>query len=156
MRRNNGFPDIETAERLLEEECEKLPEEVFRDLNGGVNLQPGFRRAPDGLYTLGLYHNDAMGRWIELFYGSMRAVQPDCDEDALRTLLGDTLKHELTHHLENMAGDRSLEEWDAEHRAELLSGFYDEGCDTAQFAGGRYTPPAAALRRRRRRDDADS
>ncbi len=153
MRRNKDFPDIDTAQRLLEEECEKLPEEVFQSLNGGVNLQPGWRRSPDGLYTLGLYHNDAMGRWIELFYGSMRAVQPDCDEDALRAMLSETLRHELTHHLENMAGDRSLEEWDAEHRAELLSGFYDEGCDTAQFAGGRYTPPP--MLRRRRDDDED-
>lgn len=155
MRQNNGFPDIETAARLLDEECEKLPEAVFQNLNGGVNLQPEVRRDADGLYTLGLYHNDAMGRWIELFYGSMRAVQPDCDEEALRELLSSTLRHELTHHLENMAGDRSLEEWDAAHRAQLLSGFYDEDCATAQFAGGRYTPPEAARRRRRRPDDGD-
>ena len=100
-----------------------------------MNLQLGVRRDADGLYTLGLYHNDAMGRWIELFYGSMRAVHPDCDEDALRELLSETLRHELTHHLENMAGDRSLELWDEAHRAELLSGFYDDDCATAQFAG---------------------
>ena len=155
MRRNKDFPDIETAARLLDEECEKLPQEIFQGLNGGVNLQPDWRRDADGLYTMGLYHNDAMGRWIEIFYGSMRAVQPDCDEDALRTMLADTLKHELTHHLENMAGDRSLETWDAAPRAELLSGFSDDDCDTPQFAGGRYTPPGA-LRRRRRDDDADS
>ena len=155
MRRNDGFPDIETAERLLEEACEALPEAVFQGLNGGVNLQPGWKRSPDGLYTLGLYHNDAMGRWIELFYGSMRAVQPDCDEAALGELLSSTLRHELTHHLESMAGDRSLELWDETHRAELLSGFYDEDCGTAQFAGGRYTSPASALHRRRRQPDAD-
>ena len=154
MLQNNGFPDIETAERILNEECEKLPEAVFQGLNGGVSLQKDWRRGPDGLYILGLYHNDIMGRWIELFYGSMRAVQPDCDEDALRELLAGTLKHELTHHLENMAGDRSLEEWDEAHRAELLSGFYGEGCDTAQFAGGRYKPPAQ-LRRRRRNGNGD-
>ena len=75
MRRNKDFPDIETARRILDEECEKLPGEVFRELNGGVNLQPDVRRSPDGLYTMGLYHNDVMGRWIEIFYGSMRAVQ---------------------------------------------------------------------------------
>ena len=149
MRRNKDFPDIETAERILDEECEKLPQAVFEHLNGGVNLQPGVRRDADGLYTLGLYHNDAMGRWIELFYGSMRAVHPDCDEDALRELLSETLRHELTHHLENMAGDRSLDLWDEAHRAELLSGFYDDDCATAQFAGGRYTPPDGVLRRRR-------
>ena len=155
MRRNKDFPDFDTAARILDEECEKLPEEIFRKLNGGVNLQRDWRRDADGLYTMGLYHNDAMGRWIEIFYGSMRAVQPDCDEDALRAMLSETLRHELTHHLENMAGDRSLEKWDEQHRAELLSGFYDDGCDTPQFAGGRYTPPAA-LRRRRRDEDADS
>ncbi len=153
MRRNKGFPDIETARRILDEECEKLPGEVFRELNGGVNLQPDVRRSPDGLYTMGLYHNDVMGRWIEIFYGSMRAVQPDCDEDALRAMLSETLRHELTHHLENMAGDRSLERWDEQHRAELLAGFYEEDCDTPQFAGGRYTPPP--MLRRRRDDDED-
>jgi len=150
MWRNKDFPDIETAERLLNEEAEKLPPEVYRDLNGGVNLLPEARRDSDGLYTLGLYHCDAMGRYIELFYGSFQKTNPDADEEALRKLLGSTLRHELTHHLESLAGDRSLERWDEQHRAQLLSGLYDEDVNTPLFAGGQYTRPAApALRRRR-------
>jgi len=150
MRRNKDFPDIETAERLLNEEAEKLPAEIYRELNGGVNLLPELRRDADGLLLLGLYHHNVMGRYIELFYGSFRAAHPDADEKRLRQLLGETLRHELTHHLENLAGDRSLEKWDAEHRAALLRGLYDEDVGTARFAGGMYKrPEGPALRRRR-------
>lgn len=150
MRRNKDFPDIETAERLLNEEAEKLPPEIFRELNGGINLLPEARRDADGLYTLGLYHHNAMGRYIELFYGSFRATHPDADEESLRQALRETLHHELTHHLENLAGDRSLEKWDEQHRAQLLHGLYDEDVATAQFAGGHYTKPGCpALHRRR-------
>lgn len=150
MRQNKDFPDIETAERLLNEEAEKLPEEIFQGLNGGINLLPEARQDRDGLYTLGLYHHDAMGRYIELFYGSFQKTNPEADEAQLRWLLGDTLRHELTHHLESLAGDRSLEKWDEQHRAQLLSGLYDEDVHTTRFAGGRYTRPSApALHRRR-------
>lgn len=150
MRQNNGFPDIETAEALLSSACEKLPEEVFRDLNGGVNLLPDVRRDADGLYTLGLYHNDTMGRYIEIFYGSLRAVHPTADEATLGELLGETLRHELTHHLESLAGDRSLEKWDAQHRAALLRGFYDDDVSTASFAGGQYRRTVSPNLHRRR------
>lgn len=150
MRQNRDFPNLETAERLLNEEAEKLPPEIYRELNGGVNLLPDVRRDADGLYTLGLYHCNTMGRYIELFYGSFRAVYPDADETALQQALGETLRHELTHHLENLAGDRSLEKWDEQHRAELLQGLYDTDTATARFAGGHYTKPAGpALHRRR-------
>ena len=150
MRRNKNFPDIETAARLLDEEAEKLPAEIYRELNGGVNLLPEARRDASGLYTLGLYHYDAMGRYIELFYGSFKKTNPEADEDSLRQLLGETLRHELTHHLESLAGDRSLERWDEEHRAQLLRGLYDEDVNTPLFAGGQYKKPdAPALRRRR-------
>ena len=150
MRRNDGFPDIASAERLLDEEAEQLPEAIFRELNGGVNLLPEARRDASGLYILGLYHHNTMGRYIELFYGSFRALYPEADEERLRSLLGETLRHELTHHLENLAGDRSLEKWDERHRAELLRGLYDEDVGTTQFAGGMYRKPEVpALRRRR-------
>ena len=150
MRQNKDFPSIDRAEELLAAECEALPEEIFAELNGGVNLLPDIRRDGDGLYIMGLYHNDVMGRYVELFYGSFRAVHPEADEDALRALLGETLRHELTHHLESLAGDRSLEKWDEEHRRALLRGLYDEDASTAQFAGGQYRrPEIPALHRRR-------
>lgn len=150
MPRNKDFPDIETAAELLSQACERLPEEIFRELNGGVNLLPEQRRSADGLVTLGLYHHNAMGRYIELFYGSFRAVYPDADANLLAQKLDETLRHELTHHLESLAGDRSLERWDEQHRAMLLRGTYDDDTATTAFLGGGYTRPEAALRRRRR------
>jgi hypothetical protein len=58
---------FQEAGRMLDEACEALPEEIFRKLNGGVNLLPDTRRDADGDYVLGLYHNDEMGRYVEIF-----------------------------------------------------------------------------------------
>ncbi len=105
---------IENMQAILEELIEELPEELFRELNGGVILLPGIkknRRVPnDDLFVLGEYHRGGnMGRYIALYYGSFRRVFGHLDEKALRERLLHTLKHEFTHHLESLAGERDLE-----------------------------------------------
>ena len=98
---------------MLDEIAEELPEEVFMDLNGGVSLVPQAKRSeadPEGgLYTLGEYHHDQMGRYIVLYYGSIRAVHGGDTRDELRLNLKRLLTHELTHHIEMLAGERDLE-----------------------------------------------
>ncbi len=55
-----------------------------------------------------------MGRGIVLFYGSFLKVYPGLREDErAKGLIMDVLKHELTHHLESLAGARDLEIADA-------------------------------------------
>ena len=105
---------FEEAGRVLDEAAERLPEGIFEDLNGGVNLLPEEKLGEDGRYVLGLYHHDSMGRYVEIFYGSFAKVYPDADDATLAEELRKTLYHELTHHVENKAGDRTLEHWDEE------------------------------------------
>lgn len=103
---------FEQAGRMLDAAVEELPSGIFRGLNGGVNLLPGERLSDDGRYTLGLYHNDSMGRYVEIFYGSFAALYGELSPEKFERKLKKTLHHELTHHIENLAGDRTLEKWD--------------------------------------------
>lgn len=63
----------------------------------------------EDVYIMGEYCVDEMGRYINIYYGSFAALLFDEPrrvwEDELRT----TLRHELTHHVEGLAGERSLE-----------------------------------------------
>ena len=98
---------------MLDEIASELPEEVFRELNGGVSILPDTKLStadPGGnLYTLGEYRRDQMGRYIVIYYGSIRAVHGGNTRDEMRVNLRKLLTHELTHHLESLAGDRDLE-----------------------------------------------
>jgi len=104
---------IEEVNKLLDEIAAELPEEIFRELNGGVNLLPEAKRNDadsDGrLFTLGEYRHDQMGRYIAIYYGSLCAVYRDASHKKMRRYLRDLLTHELTHHLESLAGERDLE-----------------------------------------------
>ena len=113
---------FEEVGALLDRAAEALPREIFLDLNGGVNLIDEERRDEDGNYIMGLYHHDGMGRYIEIFYGSFAALYPNLTADRLEVKLRKTLHHELTHHIENKAGDRTLEKWDEWHKAMLAMG----------------------------------
>jgi len=108
---------IEEISDMLDEAAAQLPSEVFDKLNGGVSLLPNTvqnNNDPDGgLYTLGEYRYDQMGRYIYIYYGSICAVYPYITADHMRQRLKDLLAHELTHHLESLAGERDLEIQDA-------------------------------------------
>ena len=104
---------IEELNEMLDEIAAELPDEVFRDLNGGVGLLEDAKKSradPDGkLYTLGEYRRDQMGRYIVIYYGSFCAVYGGVSHKKMRKHLRDVLTHELTHHLESMAGEYDLE-----------------------------------------------
>lgn len=117
---------FEEAGAILDEAADELPREIFEKLNGGVNLLPATKTDDNGLLVMGMYFYDQMGRHVELYYGSFCEAFPDASPDKCRRELIKTLKHELTHHVENLAWDRSLEKWDDQHTAELLSGLCDE------------------------------
>ncbi len=105
---------LEETEKALEALVHALPEEIFFKLNGGVLLKEETKLHPagraDDLYILGEYYADRIfGRYIVIYYGSLQRVfqhYSDCD---FRKELEQVLKHELTHHLENRAGERDLE-----------------------------------------------
>ena len=98
---------------MLDEIAEQFPQEIFSELNGGVSLLPETKLSeadPEGrLYTLGEYRRDQMGRYIVLYYGSICAVHGHDTAETMRQNLKNLLCHELTHHLEAIAGERDLE-----------------------------------------------
>ena len=105
---------FEAAGEILDEAVDALPEGIYDDLNGGVNLLREARRGEDGRYIMGLYHHDEMGRYVEIFYGSFVEVYGNDSDKTFAEELKKTLRHELTHHVESKAGDRTLERWDEE------------------------------------------
>ena len=117
---------IDEIHDILDEVALELPEELFMELNGGVSLLPETKHnAADrggGLYTLGEYRQDQMGRYIVLYYGSICAVHGGETREELRANLKKLLAHELTHHVESMAGERSLEIKDEIRINEYLNG----------------------------------
>ncbi|MDL2294616.1 metallopeptidase family protein [Ruminococcaceae bacterium OttesenSCG-928-D13] len=101
------FPEYENDRRV------PWPPEIFRELNGGIVLLPDLVHSPHGgtLYTLGTYHNQPMGlgRYISIYYGSFVQVHGRASEEAQKQALREVLHHELTHHIESLAGVRDLE-----------------------------------------------
>ena len=106
----------ETHEMLDKIACE-LPEEFYRDLNGGILLLPQEKLSPaavaDDLYILGEYvYSTSMGRLIYIYYGSFARMFGHLNRDSFEERLRETLYHEFTHHMESLAGERGLEKKD--------------------------------------------
>lgn len=112
---------------MLDELAAELPEVFFSELNGGVNLLPDVVPSPhargDDLYILGHYcRGGAMGRYINIYYGSMVRVHGHLDREQFRAKLREVLRHEFRHHMESLGGERGLEKEDEDFIDEYLSG----------------------------------
>ena len=111
-------PCYDILDRLVEE----YPEELFRDLNGGILLleeELADPEAGEDVYIMGEYCWDEMGRYINLYYGSFAALaeREEWDDAVWEDELAITLSHELTHHMENRGGLHALDDRDAEELA---------------------------------------
>lgn len=106
---------FEEARQLLGELADSIPPAIYRELNGGIILLPDTRLHPQSargdLYLLGQYHYEpsGFGRYITIYYGSLQRVCGHLPRGQQVKQLREVLYHELTHHLEHLAGDRSLE-----------------------------------------------
>lgn len=105
---------IEEVEEILDEIAMELPQAIYNELNGGIILLPEVKMNPigqnDDLYIMGEYHcGGAMGRYISIYYGSFEKLYGHLSREGLKKRLAHTLKHEFTHHLESLAGERDLE-----------------------------------------------
>ena len=105
---------IEEMEEMLDEVAAELPARFYEELNGGILLLPETRLSPealdDDLYTLGEYHYSySMGRYITIYYGSFDALYGHLAPQEIKDRLRSTLRHEFTHHLESLAGEKDLE-----------------------------------------------
>ncbi|MEG1988439.1 MAG: metallopeptidase family protein [Oscillibacter sp.] len=111
---------FDEAAEVLDTLAEGFPPELFEELNGGINLLEETKLDPEfpgeELYIMGMFCNDLLGRYINLYYGSFAALAKreqwsrETWEEELRT----TLSHELTHHMEGRGGLHALEDKDAE------------------------------------------
>ena len=119
---------IDEAEKILDEVAAGLPEGIFEELNGGIILLPDAKRDPmsrknDDLYILGEYHSDgSLGRYISIYYGSFERLFGNMSKSTFKKELEITLKHEFTHHLESLAGERGLEKEDERFMQDYLNG----------------------------------
>jgi hypothetical protein len=114
--------ELDTINGMLDDIAEKLPPEIFRELNGGVVLTPDIKYHPEAkgqdLYIMGEYHREReMGRYIMMYGGSFQAMYGEGTKQRMRQELEKTLKHEFVHHLESLAGEKDLEIEDARQLA---------------------------------------
>ena len=106
---------FEQSREALTQIADALPAAIFDQLNGGILLLPDTMTDQHGLLILGQYHVDPLGfgRYVTVHYGSMQQAYGHLSDEEFEKKLGDVLRHELTHHIESLAGDRSLEIKDA-------------------------------------------
>lgn len=115
----------ETA-KILDEIAAELPQEFYKELNGGIILLPEAKLNKIGrqndLYIMGEYHvGGGLGRYITIYYGSFERLYGHLAREPLKEKLAHTLKHEFTHHLESLAGERGLEIKDEKFLEDYLS-----------------------------------
>ncbi len=131
MAEHGATMSFEEANAWLDEVADGIPEDIFRELNGGIVLLPAIKLSPEGpgLYTLGMYHYEpyGMGRYVSLYYGSFVQVYRGRGVEAQKQGLKEVLYHELTHHIESMAGVRDLEVKDEIFIAEYRKKKDDKG-----------------------------
>ncbi|MGL4610529.1 MAG: metallopeptidase family protein [Trueperaceae bacterium] len=109
----------QTAETMFHE----IPKEFTKGLQG-LHILEDAKPEPKyyGVYRLGEYldpgpdsflgGNPGLGRHVALYYGSFAALAKNNPSFNWDDELWDTLTHELQHHVESLAGDRSLIEED--------------------------------------------
>lgn len=116
---------LDEMEKMLDEIADVFPRELFNHLNGGIILKPEVKLNPAGknqdLYILGEYHADrTLGRYITIYYGSMAIIYGHLSRPQMLESLTKTLKHEFRHHLESLAGDKSLEIKDKQYLEDYM------------------------------------
>jgi hypothetical protein len=114
---------FEEAQEALEDLINELPSGIFRGLNCGVTLIPDTLHDKNGLLILGRYHVEptGLGKYITINYGSLMQAHGHLPPHRFIGKLKNVLHHELTHHLEHLAGDRSLEIKDAQDIRKMLA-----------------------------------
>ena len=115
----------EETQEALNHQIDALPPGIFKGLNCGVALLPDTVYDTNGLLILGQYHVEphGLGRYVTIHYGSLWAAYGYLEPEEFTKKLKDVLHHELTHHLEHLAGDRSLEKQDAQDVRRMLNLF---------------------------------
>lgn len=116
---------FEECGAMLDDIADSIPYELYRELNGGIRLDPSLKIHPaavnNDLYILGVYIRDNLGRSIKIYYGSFVKVFPRKNGDEAKKELRRILLHELRHHNEYLAGIDDLVIYDHKKINEYLS-----------------------------------
>ena len=115
--------DIDRFYELLNEVCEELPDDFFRELHYGVHLSEECRYSPyadDGsMVIMGEYTRSNNGNKITIYYGSFAQTCGWMSEEQLKGKLRATVRHEFRHHMENLAGVYGADSIEHEDREEI-------------------------------------
>ena len=106
----------------LELLVQELPRDILNGLNCGIVILDEIEYDTNGLLVLGRYYFDprGLGRYINIYYGSIRAIYGYSHKDIFIKKIKEVLHHELTHHIEHLAGDRTLERQDEVDKIKYL------------------------------------
>lgn len=107
---------FEKCGQMLDEIADSMPEELFRELNGGISLVPQHKIHPQAvnndLFILGEYIRNSLGKSIVFYFGSIERVYGNLDDDKLYEQLVRIFRHEVRHHNEYLAGCDDLGVYD--------------------------------------------
>ena len=89
---------------------QEIPPVLLEGLNLGVIVRPNLERSKDesNFIIMGLYVQNKLGRQIILYYGSFLHFFKNRSVNAWKKKIEGTIKHELTHHIEALAGQKDL------------------------------------------------
>lgn len=107
------FPSYDEIGHILDELAEELPKVFFNELNLGIVLIETIKYHKEAkrgeLVILGEYSRSTIGRQIKIYYGSFEKLYKHLNREDLVEKLRDTLRHEFTHHIQDLAGNKDLE-----------------------------------------------
>ena len=117
---------IDETHEMLNEIADTIPQDLLRELSGGIILLPQSKLHPqsidDDLFILGEYCISSIGKYIRIYYGSFanvykRVTSREFYYEQLRRVL----VHEVRHHNEGLAGYKDLILYDEDHINEYLN-----------------------------------
>ena len=115
--------DIDSFYEMLNEVCEELPDDFFRELHYGVQLSEEFKLSPldeDGtILIMGEYTRSRQGNKIVIYYGSFARTCGWMSEEQLKDKLREIVRHEFRHHMENLTGMYGADSLEHEDREEI-------------------------------------
>ena len=120
--------DIDKFYVMLNEVCEELPDDFFRELHYGVHLSEAYKPSPyaenGDLVIMGEYIRSGRGNKIIIYYGSFARTCAWMSEEQLKDRLRGVVRHEFRHHLENLAGVYGADSLEHEDRKEIKDMIY--------------------------------
>lgn len=120
--------DIDSFYEMLNEVCDELPDDFFRELHYGVQLSEEYKPSPyaenGDMVIMGEYTRSRQGNKITIYYGSFARTCGWMSEEQLKERLRGVVRHEFRHHLENLGGVYGADSLEHEDREEIRDMIY--------------------------------